>query len=385
MTTPQQKTKALIDKYLAGKATPEEINQLERAYHQAAAKMEQHDDESAEEIEQIGMESWVSLMSRIEETPVRTIKLWPHIAAAASVLLVLSAGGYFLLHKTQLPQQVAQNQTQDIAPGHNQATLTLANGQTIVLTKGLYGQLAQQGMATVQVNNGNAIAYTAIGNKIETAPVYNTLTTVRGEQSPYPLVLADGTKIWLDAASSVTFPTAFVGKARLVKITGQAYFEVMHDAAHPFKVIVKGQTIEDLGTTFNINAYDDEPTIQTTLISGKVRLTNTSGTALLRPGQVAIVAPQKEGITVKDVDTEGSIAWKNGYFLFDRENLESIMRRISRWYNVEVVFTNQESRQSAYWGSVTRYTNVSRVLKQLEETGHERFRIENNKIIISKK
>jgi hypothetical protein len=100
---------------------------------------------------------------------------------------------------------------------------------------------------------------------------------------------------------------------------------------------------------------------------------------------VAIVAPQKEGITVRDVDTEGAIAWKNGYFLFDRENLESIMRRISRWYNVEVVFTSEQSRQSAYWGSVTRYTNVSKVLKQLEETGHERFRIENNKIIITKK
>lgn len=369
--TEENHKRQLIERYLEGKATDEELMAFFGLINsrQLDALIESYMD--------------ADIAALTNERPVIK-RLWPRIAAAASILLALSAGGYFFFHKPRQPQQIAQNQPQDIAPGHNQATLTLANGQKIVLTKGLHGQLAQQGTATVQVNNGNAIAYTANANATETAPVYNTLTTVRGEQSPYPLVLADGTKIWLDAASSVTFPTAFVGKERLVKITGQAYFEVTHDAAHPFKVMVKGQTIEDLGTTFNINAYDDEPTIQTTLISGKIRLTNSVAAAMLRPGQVAIVSPQKSGITVKDVDTEGAIAWKNGYFLFEHESLESAMRKISRWYDVEVVYPEGKVSES-YVGSATRYGNVSGALRALEMTGDVRFKIEGRKIIVLKK
>lgn len=377
---------SMLTSYLAGKATPEEEHFLYSYYklfmadEDVLALLKDHEKEKLK----LSIKADIDAYIDHPETPIRSLVPWRRIAAAASILLIISAGGYFLLYKPKQVQQVAQNQIHDIAPGHNQATLTLANGQKIVLTKGLTGRLAQQGNATVSVNNGQAITYTSTAGNETTVIQYNTLTTVRGEQSPYPLVLADGTKIWLDAASSVTFPTQFIGRDRIVKITGQAYFEVVHNADHPFKVLVKGQTVEDLGTTFNINAYDDEPVIKTTLLSGKIRLANASGAATLHPGQVAIVATSKPGITVKDVDTEDAVAWKNGYFLFDHESLESAMRKVSRWYDVDIEYADGRINES-YIGSANRYANVSEVLKVLQTAGDVRFKVEGKKIVVYKK
>lgn len=326
------------------------------------------------------------LLARIEQQigqPAKTVRLWPHIAAAASILIGLSIGGYFLLHQKP-PVQLAQNQPHDIAPGHNQATLTLANGQKIILTKGLSGKLAQQGHTNIAVN-ANAIAYT-VTQTGERQITYNTMTTARGEQSPYPLVLADGTKVWLDAASSVTFPTAFNGKERKVTITGEAYFEVAHNAARPFKVEVRGQTIEDIGTAFNVNAYADEPVIKTTLVSGSVRIITKLSSAVLKPNQVAITSADEKLIKIKDVDIEEAMAWKNGYFLFDHESLQSIMRKISRWYDVDVIYQpGQQFTGEGYLGSMTRYTNVSQVLSVLETAGHIKFTINGKQITVTKK
>jgi ferric-dicitrate binding protein FerR (iron transport regulator) len=232
----------------------------------------------------------------------------------------------------------------------------------------------------IKVNAGNAIAYIPQNTNTATEVVYNTLSTVRGQESPYPLVLSDGTKVWLNAESSITYPIAFNGKERSVKITGEAYFEVVHNTVQPFKVEVKGQTIEDIGTAFNINAYDDEPNMKTTLISGSVKINSST---VLHPGQQAIQSGP--AIRVKDVDTEGAIAWKNGYFLFDYESLESIMRRISRWYNVDVAYEPGQQITTGFLGSMTRYTNVSEVLNALEAAGKVKFKIEGRKITVSKK
>jgi transmembrane sensor len=285
----------------------------------------------------------------------KTRSLWPRIAAAASVLILLSVGGYFLLHKKQLQQQFAQNQPHDIAPGKNQATLILANGSKILLSKGLSGTLAQQGNMLISVNNASALTYTATGATGNNIVQYNTLSTTRGEESPYPLVLADGTKVWLNAASSITFPTAFNGRERKVKITGEAYFEVKHNAAQPFRVETKGQTIEDIGTEFDVNAYDDEPVIKTTLVSGSVKVSQNNRSVILKPGEAAV------GMEVKAGNTEQATAWKKGLFSFKETNIEEVMRQLSRWYDVQVNYP-QGVPHTVFTGEMHRDVNASQVL-----------------------
>ncbi|HVW15798.1 MAG TPA: FecR domain-containing protein [Mucilaginibacter sp.] len=375
----------LADKYLKNTISDSERAELEAWFR------EQHDEpldiptDFAENEEALEHRIFNTIQAKAnQKQEARTIRLWPRIAVAASVLIVLSFGSYFLLHKKQPQQQVAQNQIHDIAPGHNQATLTLANGQKIILVKGLSGNLAQQGNTLVQVNNANAITYTS-SDRGDNGPVqYNTMSTRRGEQSPYPLVLADGTKVWLNASSSITFPTAFNGNERTVKITGEAYFEVVHDAAHPFKVTFNNQTVEDIGTSFDINAYDDEPTNKTTLITGSVKVSSYSSAVVLKPGQVAVNGFSGK-IIIKNGDPEEAISWKNGYFLFDSESLESVMRKVSRWYDVDVVYTPGQQMDERYLGSISRFSNVSKVLSMLEMTGDVKFKIDGKKIIVQKK
>lgn len=375
----QQSAELLLEKFKAGTISDEELAILESWYIN-----EIKTNKSYERLK----ENLALLDQRFSfitgKKAIRKSRLWPKITAAASILFFLSVGAYFLFHKKPV-QKIALNHKQDIAPGRNQATLTLANGKNIILTKSLNGTLAQQGNTAVRVNAGTALTYNDKGAVQAGQVQYNTLSTARGEQSPYVLILADGSKVWLNAASSVTYPVTFKGINREVKITGEAYFEVAHNTAHPFRVTVRNQKIEDIGTAFNINAYEDEPVIKTTLLSGSIKVDKQGHTALLKPGQVAITHPEQSYIKVDNVDTEGAVAWKNGYFLFEWENLESIMRKVSRWYDVDIEFTNEQSKKSAYWGSITRYTNVSKVLKQLEETGHERFSIEGKKIVITRK
>ena len=312
-------------------------------------------------------------------TPVKIKPLWPRIAAAASILLALSAGGYFVFHKTAIPQ-TAQSEQHDIAPGHNQATLTLANGQKIVLTKGLNGKLAQQGNTAITVNAGNAIAYQSQSATAEAVIQYNTLSTARGEQSPYPLILPDGTKAWLNAASSITFPTAFAGNDRTVTVTGEAYFEVVHNSNKPFRVKIKDQTIEDIGTHFNINGYDDEPVISTTLIEGSVKIYTANASAILKPGQQSNAS--NGHIKVAQVDADDAIAWKQGYFQFNTDDLESGMRKIARWYNIDVEYKNDAVRKQALAGTISKYSNVSQVLKKMELTGVIHLSLSGHKIIV---
>jgi hypothetical protein len=309
----------------------------------------------------------------------KTIRIWPRIAVAVSILLFLSTGVYFLLHKPAATTQLVQSQKQDIAPGTNQATLTLANGKKIILTKALSGKLAQQGNMLVQVNGGNAIAYTAAGdqNHSQQQPEYNTLSTAVGEQSPYPLILADGSKVWLNAESSITFPVAFNGKERVVKMTGEAYFEVAHNAAMPFRVITKKQIIEDIGTEFNVNAYDNEPLAKTTLIEGAVKVSGM----MLKPGNQAISNSQTNKIEVaRDINTNVITAWKDGYFRFDLEALPAIMREFARWYTVEVVYESKPTEQQ-FNMKVSRKSSLTRALQILTKGGVH-YRLEGRKLII---
>jgi hypothetical protein len=309
---------------------------------------------------------WASLEELPDIQP-KTRRLWPRIAAAASILIALSAGGYFVLHQKH-EQQTAQLIKNDIAPGHNQATLTLANGKKIVLTKGLQGLIAQQGKTNINATDNN-ITYTSSKNADQVS--YNTLSTARGEQSPYPLVLPDGSKVWLNAESSITFPTAFNGNERIVKITGEALFEVKHNAAQPFKVQTDKQTIEDIGTTFDVNAYADEAVTRTTLVEGSVKVNKLT----LSPGQ------QTDGNSIKTVNVKRFIAWKNGDFDFEDENIQTVMRELARWYNIDFRYEGKISAEG-FNAQLSRSKNISSILHLLENTKGVHFKVEGRRVTV---
>jgi transmembrane sensor len=363
-----KKAQELLAKHRSGTLTPEEQVLLDSWYNQLARTRPPVRPANLDQRQQ-------NVYQRLQQTTTgKTIRLWPRIAAAASILLILSAGGYFLLQRDKPKPPLAQYHN-DIAPGHNQATLTLANGQKIMLTKGLKGQLAIQGSTIIQANN-NDIAYNSTKDNEQVS--YNMLTTARGEQSPYPLVLADGSKVWLNAESSITFPTAFNGKERLVKITGEALLEVAHNDKQPFKVQTDRQIIEDIGTTFDVNAYADEPAATTTLIEGKVKVNGL----LLNPGQQAINT--NKGFAVREADPEQVVAWKNGDFMFKDEDLKTVMRKIARWYNVDIVYNPGSPSSHIPFGIVSRSKNISAVLRVMEMTGKVHFSVEGRRVTVSR-
>ncbi|MES2275419.1 MAG: FecR domain-containing protein [Bacteroidota bacterium] len=311
----------------------------------------------------------------------RLSKLWLKVAAAAAVLIILSVSAYFTLRPKSAPQQTAQN-IQDIGPGGNKATLTLANGEKVQLTGAKNGLVAKQGGVAIAKKSDGLLSYS--NNRTdpsgEKAQLFNTIQTPRGGK--YKLVMADGTIAILDAASSIRYPVAFNGKERRVEITGQVYFEVIHNADQPFKVSVKGQIIEDLGTKFNINAYDDEPVIKTTLLEGSIALTRSGHTTILKPGQQAVNNLQEAGTKLLMADMEEVVAWKNDYFVFNNEDIESVMRKISRWYDVDIQYKDGQKIKETYLGGLTRYSNVSQVLKMLEITGDVKFEIKGKTIVV---
>ncbi|RYZ96924.1 MAG: FecR family protein, partial [Sphingobacteriaceae bacterium] len=232
---------------------------------------------------------------------------------------------------------------------------------------GLYKTLAQ-GSTTIQIENGITYA-TGVSDNAETS--YNTLSTAVGEQFPYPLILPDGSKVWLNAQSSITFPIAFTGKERIVKISGEALFEVAHNAKHPFKVQTKKQTIEDIGTIFNVNAYADEAATKTTLVEGKVKVNNI----LLNPGQ------QSDGFHLKTVNTKRYVAWRNNDFYFENDNIGTVMKELSRWYNIEVKYEGNITTEN-FTAQISRYKNISSILQILENTKGVHFKIEGRRVTV---
>jgi len=299
---------------------------------------------------------------------------WSRVAAAVTIV-VLCGGGYFFLTRRQHGNSEGTIAKKDVRPGYNKAILTLSNGATITLDSAHTGMLTRQGNAAVINSNDGQLAYHVSPGEKPTALVYNTLTTPRGGQ--YQLTLPDGTKVWLNAASSLIYPTTFSPDERTVQMTGEAYFEVAHDKKRPFKVKVEGQVIEDIGTQFNVNAYTDESVQTTTLLEGAVRI----GKHVLKPGEKASVAPSG-AIQVSKGDPEQAIAWKNGLFDFTDNDLPTVMRQLARWYNVDIKYEgNIPERQ--FTGMIGRSLTLAQVLKGLAREGVQ-YRIEEgNHLIIT--
>jgi len=367
--------KELIEKYLSGNCTPEEKEAIESWYLDYA----KHRPEDIDEPDYPSAESeiWNAIQQR-NQPKVKT--LWPRLAAAASVLLLITAGIYFIGHRP-LKQQVAQTQIHDIAPGTNKAILILGNGKQIILTNAKNGLLANQGNTRINKTQEGSVQYKPSADVDNaTAVTYNTISTPRGGK--YTITLADGTTASLDALSSIRFPTAFNGNTREVTTTGQVYFEVAHNTAKPFRVHTKEQTIEVLGTHFNINAYDEEPTLKTTLLQGSVRVTQNRQSALLKPGEQSQTSSTNNKITVsQDVDVDEVVAWKNGFFQFNNSNIKDVMNQLSRWYDVEVQYDGKIPERT-FSGKIYKNVNASQVLNILSYS-KVHFRIEGKRIIVT--
>ncbi|HET8828700.1 MAG TPA: FecR family protein, partial [Pelobium sp.] len=290
---------------------------------------------------------------------------------------------YFVFEKISNKEILSKAQSikKEILPGGNKAVLTLSDGSKINLDSTVNGEVAAQSGINIYKTNDGQLIYKIVSssepeNKREL--LYNTISTPNGGQ--YQINLPDGTRVWLNAASSLRYPIGFNDKERTIQLTGEAYFEVakiiMPDGSlKPFKVISENQTVEVLGTHFNINAYTDEPFVRTTLLEGKVSVsTSLHDQKILSPGQQSVV---KDQIDVKNVDAREEVAWKNGLFRFNSQNIASIMRQIARWYDVEVIYKGNITEET-FSGSISKYANVTEVLQMLELTGFVHFIIEES-------
>lgn len=311
---------------------------------------------------------WEKVNRHRETKPAIIKKLFRY---AAAVILLVSAGTWFWYHQRSSPPVVIQ-QPKEILPGSNKATLTLADGSTVTLDSN-GKQVIAQGNTAVRQQNGQ-LTYVAGANNTHTE-TFNTLTTPRGGQ--FKVTLPDGSQVWLNAASSLRYPTVFTGKERTVTLQGEAYFEVAENARQPFVVIASDMTVKALGTAFNINAYKDEETINTTLLEGKVQVQS----AILKPGEQAVLT-QDAQLSINDrADVNAVIAWKEGQFYFNRTPLPVILRQFARWYNVEVVYEG-DVKPRTFYGVISRQAPLSTVLRMLQANDIQ-FRIDGNKLIVT--
>jgi ferric-dicitrate binding protein FerR (iron transport regulator) len=312
----------------------------------------------------------------------QVVALWRRVAVAAAIMILLGAGTYLWVIRTHENKTVAATQVQtDVLPGGNKAVLTLADGSTIILDSAKNGALAQQGNANIVKTNNGELAYTILNEK-PTEVLFNTLATPRGGQ--YQLVLPDGSKVWLNAASSIRYPTVFTGKERKVEIKGEAYFEVAHDKTKPFYVHFSAAghegAVQVLGTHFNVNAYEDEAMVKATLLEGSVKVIRDAASTMLKPGEQAVLSANSPLTIDHSPSIDQVMSWKNGQFYFSNSDIETIMRQMARWYDVEVVYKNHPEDQ--YTVSLSRNVPVSKLLKYLELSGGVKFKIEGKKIVV---
>jgi transmembrane sensor len=375
---------SLCEKYFKGECTPEE-EALINKYQDAEGLLHEHlsdvDTAGKERLQKL-LYNKIQISIHSQQTNVFKMRRWSYAAAAA--IAVLSIGIYFAnlnKHKNDgLISKTIIMPKKDIQPGSNKAVLTLSNGSKIVLDDTKNGVLSKQGNSAISKSGNGIIIKNDNANQDVTANnALNTITIPRGGK--YNITLPDGTHVWLNSSSSLTFPTVFTGTERKVTLRGEAYFEVAKNKAKPFKVDVNGkQVVEVLGTHFNINAYTDEQNITTTLLEGSVKINYHDKATLIKPGQMAInnLGPD---LAVKDANIEEVMAWKNDYFIFNNENITSIMKKVSRWYDVDVAFKGNMSNIN-FDGNYSRAKGLSSLLKNIELVNKVRFVIEERRITV---
>lgn len=321
-----------------------------------------------------------SFHDQFMEMPVRAINPASRFNwswAAAAVLVPLIGLWVWLAERPSTPVGKPAPVLADVKPGGSRATLTLGNGNQILLDTGVAGQLVQKGGVQVRYNKG-LVNYQA-AKLADSEVTYNVLTTAKGGE--YQLVLPDGSKVWLNAASSLRYPTAFTGKDRHVELTGEAYFEVAQQKDHPFSVSVGTMDVKVLGTEFDIMAYPEENRKLTTLVQGAVKVENGSEVRKLAVGDQAAVGGNGEMSVASNVNVESVIAWKLGFFQFSNIDLKTMMREIARWYDIDVVYQRNDL-SGTYGGRISRKLNLSDLISLLEGNGVGHFKMEGRKLIV---
>jgi len=388
----KQYFREIIRKYRQGTATKEEINFLESYYNTFELNDDLINDDNEADYHQIKLAIKKTADFKIDQHNKQQVgkqrSVWTRYAAAATVLICFSVGLYFIVkqsHKKEQRNQIAQ---QVIHPGGNKAMLTLSNGTKILLDDAHKGEIAKQSNVSITKTAGNQIVYATSpgknlpGNQQLAYQLQNTISTPNGGQ--YQLILPDGTKVMLNAASSLTYPASFHGNERLVQLDGEAYFEVAKNKKMPFRVKSGDQTVEVLGTHFNINAYQDESSIKTTLLEGAVKVSSGIKSALIIPGQQAVINRSGAGEILKHtVDVDKETAWKNGLFSFQNDDLHSIMRQVARWYDVKVVYADNLPNEK-FIGEISRSSDLSDVFKILE-LNNVRFEVAGKTVTVSAK
>lgn len=308
------------------------------------------------------------------------------IVTKVAAVLILSIGVLWHIHTLDDTDEISAV-AQKIHPGIPKASLTLSNGMIISLDE-FHKDTISRHHGTVIMNSGKEVNY-LIDNNVSKKEyntselVYNTLNVPRGGE--YRLTLADGTKVWLNSQTKIRFPEKFIGKERKIFLEGEAYFDVAHDKSKPFRVETKGQTIEVLGTCFNVSSYEESDKIYTTLEKGKVKVSSGGNQSIkLSPGEQSIFCLKDKKISKRQVDINRYIAWKKGMFVLEEQTLEHILEKMSRWYDINVFYMNPEAKDIVFKGSVQRYGEFNDILKILEKTGGVNFRIKGNTVIVSK-
>jgi len=388
---PELSIAALIERLLDGSITPAEKQQLAQWLL---------DDSNEEQLHSIMERAWSDFqpgqtlpagkadqilesilqpsIHRIEPRK-KSLILYRLAAAAVLIFAILTGAGIYLVHKQSAPSPIAATTGKDVAPpSATKAVLTLSDGSRIDLDSAGKGNIATQYTTSVIKQDDGTITYDP-GDQTTSETVYNTLTVPRGSRIAQ-LTLSDGTKVWLNAGSSLRYPVAFTGPDRKVEITGETYFEVAQDKLHPFVVTKGDNEIKVLGTHFNVNAYDEEGPMKVTLLEGSVRITSASGNSLLRPGEMAVMDQGKNIDILNNADLDRIMAWKNGYFNFSNADIRTVMRELSRWYGLELVFNNVTNER--FHIEINRDIPLSKVLRILEMTDKIHFTISGNKVTV---
>jgi ferric-dicitrate binding protein FerR (iron transport regulator) len=365
------------------KQLPENQELFDRLSNEAMIDGSTHEQASPKHLEERIFSKISAQIPELEGNVVRmSSNRWKYAAAAAIIVLFVSAGIVMLTttKRQSIPMAKTEiRQDDDVAaPEGNFASIILADGEKVDLNNSSNGTLASQGKMEVIKTDEGLIVYKAATGKVSGAIQLNTLSNPKGS-NVIGMILEDGTKVWLNAGSSLTYPVAFIGNERKVAITGEAYFEVAKNKSKPFKVTRGGMEVKVLGTHFNVNAFSDDPNMKVTLLEGSVKISSGKASGLLHPGQQAKI--KDDDIKVQsDINLDQVMAWKNGYFSFEKASVDEVMREIARWYNIEVVYEGKIPDEH-FGGDLRRNSRLSSVLKVLEKSG-VKFRIEGNKVTV---
>ncbi len=377
----QKELNRMMKRYVAGNANAEEIKFIESYYQHLENEGNILGDLNEEELATLSEGSFQKILENINQSnnDRKSLPFYKYMAAAIVLIVFISGFLYFSKDAVIAPNKlIVQSEKMDILPGVDKAILTLSDGSQIVLDDSKNESIVEKTGLIISKTTDGQLIYTVSSTLPKSANiVYNTIATSKGNQ--YQVLLPDGTRVWLNAASSLKYPEVFTGNERKVILSGEAYFEVAKNKDMPFKVQSRNQEVQVLGTHFNINSYSDDHSIKTTLLEGSVKVSNANFTKILKPAEQSLVENNGLGNinVIKNIDVEGEIAWKNGLFSFNNAALKTILNQLERWYDIKINYESIPDKR--YNGMVPRKSKLSEVLNMLELTGNISFKIEEGR------